>query len=163
MKKALGLIMVLVLILSLGSFAAAEETKAVPNVKAKPAPVEKVEQADDKTGIPVIVVHSGDDVLGGTLALKLKENFRKSVLFTLAGKNSKAVRVMIESRSEFKDRPEIGSVYSVVWTFAESEEVVPFYLKQELGIVTFRNVETGAAGLINKTDKVTSEYKYLFE
>ncbi|WP_320008180.1 hypothetical protein [Maridesulfovibrio sp.] len=163
MKKSLGFILVLICILSLGSFAAAEETKAVPNVKAKPTPAEKVEQADDKSGVPVIVVHSGDDVLGGTLALKLKENFRKSVLFNLAGNNSKAVRVRIESRSEFKDRPEIGSVYSVVWTFAESEDVVPFYLKQELGISTSRSVETDASGLMNETDKIASEYKYLFE
>ncbi|WP_419779702.1 hypothetical protein [Maridesulfovibrio sp.] len=163
MKKALGLILVLILILSLGSIAYAQETKAVPDVKAKPVPAEKIEQAQDQAGIPVVVVHSGDDVLGGTLALKLKEHFRKSVLFNLVDKNSKAVRVRIESRSEFKDRPEIGSVYSIVWTFAESEDVVPFYLKQELGITTSRNVESGSAGLLNKTDKVASEYKYLFE
>ncbi|GKT28573.1 hypothetical protein ADUPG1_000735, partial [Aduncisulcus paluster] len=112
-----------------------EEKKAVPNSKAKPAPVEKVEQGAENQGVPVMVVHNGNDVLGGSLALKLKEHFRKSVLFKLAGKDGKAVRVIIESRSEFTERPEIGSVYSVVWTFAESEGVVPFYLKQELGLV----------------------------
>ncbi|NDV28844.1 hypothetical protein [Desulfovibrio sp. JC010] len=163
MRKVFGLILVLLLVLSLGSIVSAEETKAVPDTKTKPAPVEKVEPVAEKQGIPVVVVHSGDDVFGGTLALKLKESFRKSVLFTLAGKDTRSVRVNIESRSEFKDRPEIGSVYSVVWTFAESGEVVPFYLKQELGIITWRNVENAAAGLMNKTDKVAGEYKYLFD
>ncbi|ACS80103.1 hypothetical protein [Maridesulfovibrio salexigens] len=163
MKKLLGSALILLLVLCLGSIASAEEKKAVPNSKAKPAPVEKVEQSAEKQGVPVAVIHSGDDVLGGTLALKLKENFRKSVLFKLAGKDGKAVRVIIESRSEFNERPEIGSVYSVVWTFAESEGVVPFYLKQELGLVNSRNVENSAAGLMNTTDKVAGEYKYLFE
>ncbi|TIH13380.1 hypothetical protein D0S45_15055 [Marinifilum sp. JC120] len=163
MKKLFGSILILMLVLCLGTVVFAEEKKAVPDSKSKPVPVEKVEQGAEKQGIPVVVIHSGNDVLGGTLALRLKEKFRKSVLFDLSGTDAKAVRINVESRSEFNERPEIGSVYSVVWTFAESEEVVPFYLKQELGLVSSRNVENDAAALMNKTDKVASEYKYLFE
>ncbi|NDV24471.1 hypothetical protein [Desulfovibrio sp. JC022] len=163
MKKLVGSILVLMLVLCLGTVALAEEKKAVPDSKSKPVAAEKVAQGTEKQGIPVVVIHKGDDVLGGTLALKLKEHFRKSVLFKLAGKDVKAVRINVESRSEFTERPEIGSVYSVVWTFAESEEVVPFYLKQELGLVSSHNVENDAAALMNKTDKVAGEYKYLFE
>ena len=163
MKKVFGSVLILLFVLCLGATAFAEDKKAVPDSKAKPIAAEKVEQTAEKHGIPVAVIHNGDDVLGGTLALKLKENFRKSVLFTLAGKDTKSVRVIVESRSEFNERPEIGSVYSVVWTFAESEGVVPFYLKQVLGLVNSRNVENSAAGLMNKTDKVAGEYKYLFE
>lgn len=163
MKRALGLVLVLMIVLGLSAAVTAEEKKAVPDSKNKPAPEEKVEQVVEVAGIPVAVIHNGNDVLGGTLALKLKENFRKSVLFKLAGKDTKSVRINIESRSEFNERPEIGSVYSAVWTFAESEGVVPFYLRQELGLVNSRNVENGAAALMNKTDKVAAEYKYLFE
>jgi hypothetical protein len=163
MKKVLSLALLVLLVLCLGAPAFAQDTKTVPATKAKPVTADKTEQETQKQGIPVIVVHSGDDVFGGSLALKLKENFKKSALFSLADQDSKAVRVRIESRSEFSDRPEIGSVYSVVWTFAESGEVVPFYLKQELGLVNSRNVENKAADLINKTDKIAGEYKYLFD
>ncbi|WP_319781107.1 hypothetical protein [Maridesulfovibrio sp.] len=163
MKKTVGFILVLLFVICLGTTVFAEEKKAVPDSKAKPASTAKIEQAGENLGIPVVVLHEGNDVLGGTLALKLKERFRKSVLFKLEDKDSKAVRVNVESRSEFRDRPEIGSVYSVVWTFAESGEVVPFYLKQELGLVNSRNVEDSAAGLMNRTDKIADEYKYLFE
>jgi len=163
MRKAFGFILVLMLVLCMSVAVFAEEKKSVPDSKNKPASEERVEQVAEVTGIPVVVVHNGDDVLGGTLALKLKEHFGKSVLFKLAGEDTKSIRVNIESRSEFNERPEIGSAYSVVWTFAESEGVVPFYLKQELGLVNSRNVENGAAALMNKTDKVAVEYKYLFE
>lgn len=163
MKKIVGFILVFIFVLSLGTVVSAEDQKIVPNSKNKPAAVEEVKQSAENLGLPVVVFHNGNDVLGGTLALKLKENFRKSVLFKLSTKDAKAVRILIESRSEFNERPEIGSVYSVAWIFAESEGVIPFYLKQELGLVNSRNVENSAANLMNKTDKIAGEYKYLFE
>lgn len=162
MKNIGKLIFVMLLVFSMASVALAQDKKAVPGAKAKPAP-KKVEVQEKKDGVPIIIEHSGKDELGGTLALKLKEDFRESVLFRLVDKGEKSVRIKIRSRSEFSDRPEIGSVYSIVWTFAESDEVVPFYLDQELGLVGFQNVDSSAAKLMNKTDKVADEYKYLFE
>lgn len=163
MKKVVGFVLVFIFVLSLGTVVSADDQKTVPDSKNKPAAVEEMKQSAENLGLPVVVFHNGNDVLGGTLALKLKESFRKSVLFKLSTKNAKAVRILIESRSEFNERPEIGSVYSVAWIFAESEGVIPFYLKQELGLVNSRNVENSAADLMNKTDKIAGEYKYLFE
>ncbi len=96
MKKLFGSILILMLVLCLGTVVFAEEKKAVPDSKSKPVPVEKVEQGAEKQGIPVVVIHSGNDVLGGTLALRLKEKFRKSVLFDLSGTDAKAVRINVE-------------------------------------------------------------------
>lgn len=162
MKNIVRFTVLLALLFCMASVAVAQEKKNVPDSKAKPAtPVE--EQKVEKQGVPVVIEHVGNDELGGTLALKLKENFRKSVLFKLADKSGKAVRVKVLSRSEFADRPEIGSVYAVVWTFAESQDVVPFYLSEKLGLVNARSVESSAASLMNFTDKIAEEYKYLFE
>ncbi len=162
MKKSLKLICLLVLFFCAAGNVHAQEKKSVPDSKAKPA-VPAVEQKVEPEGVPVLIEHVGNDEIGGTLALKLKENFRKSILFKLADKSGKAVRVKVISRSEFSERPEIGSVYTVVWTFAESQEVVPFYLSEELGLVSARNIESAAAALMNRTDKVAEEYKYLFD
>ncbi|CCO24471.1 hypothetical protein [Maridesulfovibrio hydrothermalis] len=163
MKKSVNILFFLLLIFCMSTAGFAQEKKVVPDSKTKPAVTRKDDQAVKKDGVPVVVEHVGNDVLGGTLALKLKENFRKSVLFQLADKSRKSVRIKISSRSEFTDRPEIGSVYAVIWTFAESGDVVPFYLAEEIGVVNFQNTESAAAELINKTDKIAGEYKYLFE
>ncbi|WP_320169754.1 hypothetical protein [Maridesulfovibrio sp.] len=162
MKKSVRIFFVLVLVLCAVSAVYAQDKKSAPEAKAKPE-VAASEPAAKEAGVPVLVEHSGNDELGGTLALKLKENFRKSVLFKLADKNAKAVHVKVVSRSEFSERPEIGSVYAVVWTFAESQDVVPFYLSEELGLVAPANVESRAAGLMNLTDRIAQDYKYLFE
>ncbi|WP_432736267.1 hypothetical protein [Maridesulfovibrio sp. FT414] len=151
----------LILTLVLSSAAVAQDQKAVPDSKPKQT-VAVPEVKQEAAGIPVVVEHLGNDELGGTLALKLKENFRKSVLFKFADKSEKGVRIKVVSRSEFSERPEIGSVYAVVWTFAESQDVVPFYLAEELGLVSQRNVESAASALMNRTDKIAEEYKYLF-
>lgn len=164
MKNIVKLLLVVLLILGTSSMAAAakQNNKTVPNTKSKPVSAE-AEVQPEKPGIPVVIDQIGNDVIGGSLALKLKENFRKSVLFKLVDKNSKAVRIRVVSRSEFAERPEIGSVYVVLWTFAESQDVVPFYLSEELGVVSDRTVDSAAAALMNRTDKLAAEYKYLFE
>ena len=161
--KRISFIFVLLVVFCISTTAFAQDQKVVPDSMTKPAPAKAEQKKDEDNGLPVVIEHFGDDQLGGTLALKLKENFRKSVLFQLSDKSKKSIRIMVRSRSEFSDRPEIGSVYSIIWTFAESENVVPFYLAEKLGIVNNMNLESSAAQLINKTDKLAAEYKYLFE
>ncbi|WP_235727737.1 hypothetical protein [Maridesulfovibrio frigidus] len=163
MKKIIFALLTISL-LSFSSYAFAEQAKEVPNAKAKPAVVVKdVKKAEQKDGVAIVVEHVGDDEMGGTLALKLKESFRKSVLFKLADKSLKSIRIKVLSRSEFSERPEIGSIYAVIWTFAESEDVVPFYLSETIGTVNLRTVETTAAKLMNATDKIADQYKFLFQ
>ncbi|SDL17589.1 hypothetical protein SAMN05660337_2355 [Maridesulfovibrio ferrireducens] len=164
MKKVFTLFVFALAISCLSLSAFAESEMAVPDVKSKPVPVsDKAENLNKKDGFAIIVEHFGNDEVGGTLALKLKENFRKSVLFRLADKKQKSVRIKVVSSSEFSERPEIGSIYAVIWTFAASEDVVPFYLDKRIGTVNVLNVETTAAKLMNTTDKIATQYKFLFE
>ncbi|WP_027722824.1 hypothetical protein [Maridesulfovibrio zosterae] len=163
MTKTVNFILVLLLVLCASTTVYAQEKKNVPDSKVKPEVTQPEAKQEKKDGVPVVVVHTGDDVLGGSLALKVKESFRKSVLFQLADKTKKSVRIKIVSSSEFSERPEIGSVYTAIWTFAESEDVVPFYLAEELGLVNQQNLDRTAAKLLNRTDKIAEEYKYLFE
>ncbi|OEU69667.1 MAG: hypothetical protein BA863_16650 [Desulfovibrio sp. S3730MH75] len=163
MKKIIFTLLTISL-LCFSSYSFAEQVKEVPNAKSKPIVVVKdAKEVKQNDGVAIVVAHVGDDELGGTLALKLKENFRKSVLFKLAGKSMKSIRIKVLSRSEFSERPEIGSIYAVIWTFAESEDVVPFYLSETIGTVNLRTVETTAAKLMNATDKIADQYKFLFQ
>ncbi|SME93018.1 hypothetical protein [Desulfovibrio gilichinskyi] len=164
MKKVFVLFIFVLTVWSFSISAVAAQEMAVPDAESKPAPVsDNTKDINKNDGLAVVVEHFGDDELGGTLALKLKENFRKSVLFRLADKKQKSVRIRVVSRSEFNERPEIGSIYSVVWTFAESEDVVPFYLDERIGTVNVTSVDTTAAKLMNITDEITTRYKFLFE
>lgn len=164
MKKMFAVFIFVLTMLSFSLSAFAAQEMVVPDVKSKPEPVSATENDVNKNeGVGIVVEHFGDDELGGTLALKLKENFRKSVLFRLADKKQKSIRIRVVSSSEFNERPEIGSIYSVVWTFAESEDVVPFYLDEQIGTVNVTNVDTTAAKLMNSTDKIATQYKFLFE
>lgn len=163
MLRVVKLFFVLLLVLSISGAAYAQDKKTVPDSKAKLETTQPVKKQDKKDGVPVVIEHVGNDELGGTLALKVKEKFRTSVLFQLADKSKKSIRIKVVSQSEFNERPAIGSVFTVIWTFAESQDVVPFYLAEELGLVSSLNLESTAAKLINRTDKIAEEYKYLFE
>ncbi len=163
MLKIIKFFFLVLLVISISGVAYAQDKRTVPDSKAKPEVSQPVEKQDKKDGIAVVIEHVGNDELGGTLALKVKEKFRTSVLFQLVDKSKKSIRIKVVSRSEFNERPAIGSVYTVIWTFAESEGVVPFYLAEDLGLVTFQNIGSIAAKLVNRTDKIAEEYKYLFE
>lgn len=140
------------------------QDKAVPETQAKPAEVVKdAAKKEDKNTMPVIVEHSGEDALGGMLALRLKETLHKSPLFSLADKDSKAMRIKIVSRSEFKDRPTVGSIYTALWTFAENDTVLAYSLSESLGVVDSSSMETTANALTTRTDKLIEQYKFLFE
>lgn len=134
-----------------------------PDLKNKPANFhEAVEAKVAVSGTPVLVEHSGNDAIGGMLALKLKENLNKSSLFKLADKDNRALRIRVISKSEFKDRPGVGSTYAIIWTFAENENVLAYYLADFIGIVDNSSLELEAEKLTSMTDKFVDQYKFLF-
>lgn len=160
-KKILAVFLFLLLLVPMTVQA---QDKTVPDAKTKPA--ESVKPDADtvaRKGMPVIVDHAGKDAIGGMLALKLKENLHESSLFTLADKDSKAMRIKIVSCSEFADRPAVGSTYAVVWTFAENDNVLAYYISESIGLVDNSNLELEAEKLTSETDKLIDQYKFLFE
>lgn len=70
---------------------------------------------------PVSVEHEGDDALGARLSTRLKELLNGSSLFQLQEKDTPKFRILLSSSSEFRDRPAVGSAYSVVWVFSLSD------------------------------------------
>ncbi|ABB39623.1 hypothetical protein Dde_2828 [Oleidesulfovibrio alaskensis G20] len=113
--------------------------------------------------VPVAVEHDGVDTAGTRLAFELKELFNGSGLFTLTDKDVPKYRVLISSVAEFPSRPEVGSVYSVIWVYSESEETLRHYLARDVGVVTQDTAKALALKLAERTDGIGVKYSYLFD
>lgn len=111
---------------------------------------------------PVSVEHEGDDALGSRLSTRLKELLNGSSLFQLQEKDTPKFRILLSSASEFKDRPSMGSAYSVVWVFSLSDSTLRHYLAREVGVLTPEQLDDIAARLIERTDNLAVRYSYLF-
>ncbi len=111
---------------------------------------------------PVSVEHEGDDALGARLSTRLKELLNGSSLFQLQEKDTPKFRILLSSTSEFKDRPSVGSAYSVVWVFSLSDATLRHYLAREVGLLTPEQVDDIAARLVERTDNLAVRYSYLF-
>ncbi|BBD06834.1 hypothetical protein [Desulfovibrio ferrophilus] len=117
-----------------------------------------------KTGAtPVAVIHDNVDQLGARLAYQLKETFNASSLFTLTSKDEAKIKLIVATKPEFPSRPQVGSVYSVVWIFSASENVLTHYLASEAGTVDAATVAAAAEALAGRTTAVADQYAYLFE
>ncbi|SKA65175.1 hypothetical protein [Desulfobaculum bizertense] len=150
------------LVLSLLACTAFAADAASPAAKAQKLPdTPKAPQVSRNT--VVSISHDGLDDIGTQLVFRLKELFNKSSLFDLSAKDEKKMRLVIKTSSEFPTRPEMGSVYSVVWTFSSGENVLNHYLASESGIVTSANVAAAAEALAGRTDAAAAKYAYLFE
>ena len=111
---------------------------------------------------PVSVEHEGDDALGARLSTRLKELLNGSSLFQLQEKDTPKFRILLSSSSEFRDRPAVGSAYSVVWVFSLSDATLRHYLAREVGVLTPEQVDDIAARLVERTDNLAVRYSYLF-
>ena len=112
---------------------------------------------------PVMVIHEDTDDLGRRLTFNLREVFNKSSLFRLSGYNEQKIQIILSTRQEFKGRPNISSIYTIIWLFSSGEGMLNHYLDSETGFIDFRTVEDLAETLAAKTDEVVSQYAYLFE
>ncbi len=111
----------------------------------------------------VTVSHEGTDTIGIQLATRLKELFNASNLFQLNEENSPKVRIAIISKAEFSDRPHVGSVYSLLWVFSQSDSHLGYLLAQDVGVLSSEDVNDVATKIINRTDGLAVKYGYLFK
>lgn len=111
---------------------------------------------------PVAVEYKGDDSIGSRLSTRVKELLNSSNLFTLDSRDTPKFRILLSTSPEFKDRPGVGSVCSVVWVFSLSEATLRHYLDNEVSVLTPEDVDGLAARIVEQTDKMATRYGYLF-
>jgi hypothetical protein len=169
-------VFLLVLMLAVSASAQPEETPPQnqtepPQVEVRdrvaparpaPRPAPEAAQSDDDA-LPVSVEHVGDDPLGLRLAFTLKERFAASPLFRLVEGDAKKLRVRIETQSEFPSRPNLATVYSLVWQYVEGPQTLPYFLDARLGLAGAEDVYATAQAIAGRTDRIASQYGYLFE
>lgn len=85
-----------------------------------------------------------------------------SNLFSLTEKDTPKIRLLISTVSEFPSRPGLGSAYSVVWVFSQSEATLRHFLMREVGVLTPDEVNDLAAKIVERTDGLAVRYGYLF-
>ncbi len=144
----------LVCLLSFTSFAFAQEgAVAIADTPLK--------EYDKNTA--VVLEHTGSDSLGSRLLLELKEELNTSSLFTLKDDDGPKFRILLSTVPEFKERPGIGSAYSIVWVFSQSTSTLGHYIDSEVGLFTADEIEGLVAQILEKTDTYSVRYGYLFE
>lgn len=113
--------------------------------------------------VQVAVEHEGTDTVGARLAFRLKDTFNSSSLFVLSEKDTPKIRVLLSTTPEFPTRPSVGSAYSAVWVFSQSEGTLRHYLAREVGVVTAESVDDLVAHIAERTDGISVRYGYLFQ
>ena len=150
----------LALTLASAGLAATALAAAAP---AKPAAAPDKPTAVDSRQTPITVQHEGSDSTGARLSTRLKELFNASNLFKLNDKDAPKMRILLNTQAEFPDRPNVGSVYSVVWAFSQSDGHLAFLLARDLGTLSPEDVDGLAAKIVERTDGIAVKYAYLFQ
>lgn len=112
---------------------------------------------------PVAVEFEGNDSIGSRLATRVKETLNSSNLFSLSDKDTPKIRILIATKPEFPSRPGVGSAYSVIWVFSQSENILRHFLTSEVGVLTPDQINELAARLVEETDGLATRYGYLFQ
>ncbi len=131
----------------------AEVPGSIPNKPKKPV----------QHNTPIAVIFEGTDSIGSKLSTQIKELMNASNLFTLTEKDTPKIRIIISTKSEFSQRPGIGSVYTIVWLFSQSDTTLKHYLLHEVGLVTADEVNQIAAKIVEQTDNLSIRYNYLLQ
>lgn len=136
-------------------------TAAQPKTEASEPILNKPEKITKRT-TTVSIEFEGTDSIGSKLSTRIKELMNASNLFLLTEKDSPKIRILLSTIPEFSERPCVGSAYSVVWLFSQSESTLRHYLSREIGIVTDNEVNNIAAKIVEQTDALAVRYGYLF-
>ncbi|MFO8032618.1 MAG: hypothetical protein R6U22_08745 [Desulfohalobiaceae bacterium] len=121
------------------------------------------EEVEEAGKVPVMVEYQDMDSLGRRLVFNIRERFNKSDLFRLSGYQEEKIKIMISSQEEFPSRPGLSSIYSIVWTFSYGQDVLDNYLQAEVGQISNQGLTELAEDLVAKTDRIYTDYSYLFE
>ncbi|MDD2967076.1 MAG: hypothetical protein PHN64_06280 [Desulfovibrionaceae bacterium] len=126
------------------------------------SPKDSPAKVDART-TPVSVLHDGDDSTGARLAMRLKEQYNNSNLFTLTEKDMPKIQILLTTAAEFPSRPAVGSVYSLIWTYKQGEGQLAFLLAKEVGTLNDEGVDALAAKILERTDGLSVKYSYLWK
>jgi hypothetical protein len=126
------------------------------------SPKDSPAKVDART-TPVSVLHDGDDSTGARLAMRLKEQYNNSNLFTLTEKDMPKIQILLTTAAEFPSRPAVGSVYSLIWTYKQGEGQLAFLLAKEVGTLNDEGVDALAAKVLERTDGLSVKYNYLWK
>lgn len=110
----------------------------------------------------IAVIHEGTDSIGARLSNRLKEAFNASNLFALNDKDAPKVRLLLTTQPEFSTRPAVGSVYSAVWIFSQSDAHLGYLLAREVGTLNMEDVDSLVHQLVERSDGIAVKYNYLF-
>ncbi len=146
------------LVLTLAMCAPAFAADAQPGRPAPDKPGKSVERST-----VITVIHEGSDSIGSRFSTKLKELFNGSNLFTLNEKDVPKMRLILTTQNEFPSRPGIGTVYSLIWTFSQSEGHLGYLLSRDVGAIGMEDVDALAAKIVERTDGIAVKYGYLFQ
>lgn len=127
----------------------------------KPTPDKPAATSTRQT--PIAILHEGSDTAGARLSTRLKERFNGSNLFQLNEKDAPKMRILLTTQSEFADRPNVGSVYSIIWTFSQSEGHLGYLLARDVGTLSPDDVDALADKIVERTDGIAVKYAYLFQ
>lgn len=110
----------------------------------------------------VAVAYEGTDNLGAKLSLQLKETFNSSNLFVLESKDVPKIILTLTTKAEFPARPNIASIYSIIWTYNQSASHLGYLLSKEIGTIVADDISSFVNTIVEKTDMVAVKYGYLF-
>ncbi len=126
-----------------------------------PKPETTITMTERRTSVSV--AHTGTDTIGIKLSTRLKELFNGSNLFKLNEENAPKIRLIVTTKAEFSDRPHVGTVYSIIWSFNQREGLLGYLLAHDVGVLTPEDIENLAAQIIERTDGLAVKYAYLFQ
>ena len=143
-----------VFVLAPGVLAApGENVASVPNQPAKV----------DVRVTAVSVQHEGTDSIGARLSTALKEKFNSSSLFRLSSESEPKMSLLVTTASEFPTRPNVGSVYSIIWVYSQTENYLPMVLGREVGTVSMEDIDALVAKVVERSDGLSVKYGYLWK
>ena len=111
----------------------------------------------------VDVQAEGTDSIGARLSTALKEKFNSSSLFRLSSGNEPKLALLVTTTPEFPTRPQIGSVYSIIWVYSQQESYLPMILGREVGTVSMDDIDGLVARIVERTDGLSVKYGYLWK
>lgn len=111
----------------------------------------------------VSVELDGTDSIGAQLGMRVKERFNGSSLFRLDESRKRTLRLLISTRPEFAERPHVGSVYAICWTFSEGDGYLDFLLARELGTVSAPEIDALVARILERSDGIAVKYGSLWK
>lgn len=139
----------------------AVQTPTAAAAKKDPPPDKPIKPAETRT--PIMVEHQGSDNVGGRLAYQLKELLEKSALFRLTNKDEKKLKLLLITKEEFPGRPNMSSIYTVVWSYSENDGTLKYFLSSDVGVANAAAVKEEAEALVSRTHEALTSYNYLFE